>query len=327
MRTLCILAAAAAILISCNGDENPSQTRLYVLANVDFKSNITTYDYPDKKLDADFYYASQESSTVIIGAFRNGNYSYISTANPQTLRKVDLNSGSEVASTKSWVQGGHAMAFHGSDLILQDLNYDGATPYSSIKIYDDNLVLQDSIVTEGVFRLDAIVVVGDRLFSSVTVANVGAFIQIYDFNSSTFLDPIQFDKIVLNLFPVNNNKLLAIMNDSYLTIDPNNFNKGEIVPSNISKNPSVFDSKENTVIWLEPTAQPSLIPSMLRSTNLTTGEVSTLHERMESMIGPVAYDDKSGLVFCGPGLKIYSKGGDLLDEVALSAQTKYIFVK
>lgn len=321
-----ILFGIFVVLMSCADDDQPSGSRAYVLSDRNFRANISIYDYPGKKLTQDFYIADSEFANGVISANRNGESIYMNTVHPSILRKIDLSSGAELKSIESWSSYDQKIAFHGKDVIFCHLALDDPNYASVIKIYDENLVLKDSIAFPAAYGLKAVQVMSDKLFMSMFDGN-GAYLQVYDLAGKKFLEPMELPGTCWQLIALDNNKMLVVMNDRYYTLDAQTLQESGLVTSYLGASPAVYDAVSKKLLWLGPLAQPALHPYILCEIDLVTGKSTALNDGRESIIGPFVYDAQSKLIMSGPGIKTFSRDGKLLDKIETTSETKFILLR
>lgn len=72
-----------------------------------------------------------------------------------------------------------------------------------------------------------------------------SFIKVYDFNTGTFLDPIELPTMGSQLIPLDDNKLLAIQQESYVTIDTKTLATSDPVTAYVGSSPAALDRANN----------------------------------------------------------------------------------
>lgn len=327
MKTIYTIGIAISLLaFSCSDDESAKSSSVYVIGDKNNRATVAMYEYPARKLTADVYNVGGEFYAVAAAAHKNGENFYLNTISPSILRKVDLRSGSDLKSLDLWNAYDQAITFHGKDVVICNLHLDGPENATVIKIYDENLNRKDSIAFAAAYRLRAALVQNDRLFISLQ-DDVGAHIAVYDFLTSEFLEPIALPGICLQLISLENNKILAVLGNQYLTFDANTMQKSEPVTAYIGSSPAAYDPATKKLIWLMPVAQPALIPYFLGEMDLATGETKALSTELESIVGPLVYDAETKLIFTGPGIKTFSREAKLLHSVETPSTTKFILLR
>ncbi len=245
---------------------------------------------------------------------------------PLKLRKIDLATGTQLKEVNTWSYSQAYMeSSHGKVILsFSEYNTDVGNYLSYIKIYDENLVLQDSITEENVREMRAAKVVGNRLFYNVIIENVGSFIKVMDLGSNTVIDSIEVPPCQQFIF-LDENQLLVFVNTGYFILNTQSLEATVTKPPGIGSDPMTYSAKDNTLYVLRSNAQPSLTQFTLGKIDLSSGQYTSLSKTGEQIQGPIMYDEQTNVIVTGgSALKIFSTAGSLLETVEMPYTTKYI---
>lgn len=313
-------------LSACSSDDDEAPVAQYlILNNVNNRANISLYDYNAKSLTESIYTIQSQFFNPISNAAKKDNRVAIATGgNPLKLVLVDTDTGEELHATNSWIVTRPFVGFHNTNVILSELHIDDERLPFLTKIYSENLVLQDSIAEENVLYFDAATIIGNELFYSITVADVGVFIKAKNLNTKQTRS-VTVPSRCAQLLAIGENKLLAIASSKHFIIDINTMTILETVnPSSLTN--AAYDAESNSLYFLQPAAQPSVVAYFLSRLDLATGEKTYLNTDNEPIAPPVLYDGKAGLIITG-GLKVFSKEGEVLHTQSTPGGTTHIFKK
>jgi hypothetical protein len=331
MKAVYNFIALVLLLTSCHDEEGKKISSEYVILNeVDSESNMALYDYSTKTFTERFHQIGSIYTDRVNGAAKKENYVYVNTGYYDSkLRKIDVSSGAETAEVESWVDSTPFIDFHDTGVVVchAGYSYEHDKYLGHVKFYDENLSLQDSIAEIDMFQMDAVALANNRLFCSVAIVDKGFFIRVMDLTSRTFIDSTEISSICQRLIPLDQNHLLGIKNNGYFIMDTQSLEITTDEPLGMEADGVALDAASNILYFLYPVAQPALVPYQLKQLNLSTGMTTQVTTYPESILKPILFDDEAKVIVSGGGLKIFSRDGKVLEDVAAPATTKYLFIK
>lgn len=324
------------LAVSCRDEDKILRSEFIVVNEVNGQGNVSIYSYPDKNLIEQFFTINSPFKQPIEAAVKDGKNLYISSRAyydntgywKSKLRKIDLTSGTQIQEVDSWIepQKEQFISYKGN-LVLSYGGYHYNTVqnyFSCVKIYDENLILKDSITEDNVSQMRASTIANNRLFSHVIVRGIGSFIKVLDLSTKVVISSIEVP-LFKQLVYLNENQLLVSTVDSYFILDTKTLEKSQPISSYLDDQAVAYSPVDNTLYTLFVNAQPALTAYRLGKINLLTGESSNLTD--ESIIGPIIFDDKTNVIVSGGGLKIFSTEGKVLQTVDLPYSTSHILIK
>jgi hypothetical protein len=327
MRIICVLLCLSLVMLSCGDDEKVSNSQFIFINQVSGNGNMSLYDYPEGKLTEQYFTINSNAPSPVYAAIKSGNNIYMHTGfSPLKLRKIDLATGTQVKEVDSWIDSPSYMDAYQGNIILSYAvyNFEKEKYLSYIKIYDENLVLQDSIAEENVREMWAAKVVNNRLFYHVIIEDVGSFIKVMDLGTNTIIDSIEVP-LCHQFVYMNENQLLVFVNTGYFILNTQSLETTETKPPGIGLDPITYSAKDNMLYVLRSNAQPSLTQYTLGKINLSTDQYTPMSETGEHIYAPIIYDEKTNVIVTGgAGLKFFSTTGSLLKTVEIPYTTKYI---
>lgn len=330
----CFTLLVLSCLIACSNEDELSGSRYIILNEKNGQGNFSLYDYPSKKVTEQFYTIDSDVRSRIYEANRNGNFMYISTDYwPGKLRKIDLTTGAQVGAVTSWIDTWpnltQVLDFYKTNIVTSNAAYDSddAVYRLYIKIYDETLSLQDSIVEENIYRLNAAKIVNDRLFCSVETFNEGYRIKVMNLNTRTFIKTIGITDPYIRFISLNERQLLGVQNNGFSIIDTESMEVLKSTQVFIGSAYVTVNLPENVLYCIRPLAQPSAVPYILSKIDLVTGEASNISDYGERIDSPIMFDLTTSVIISGGGVKIFSKEGRVLQQSSLLENTSHLFIK
>lgn len=330
MRIICVLLCLSLVLLSCEDDEKGNSAQFIFINEIAGKGSISLYDYPEGKLTEQYFTVTSTSPGLVYGALKSGNYMYMHTGEVSglKLRKIDLTTGTQVKEVNTWSYSqAHIESYQGK-IILSYAEYipDIGKYLSFIKIYDENMVLQDSITEENVREMRAAKVANNRLFYNVIIEDVGSFIKVMDLSTKTINGSIEVPPCQQFVF-MDETQLLVFVNTGYFILDTQLLESTVTKPPGIGSDPMFYSAKDKILYVLRSNAQPSLTQFTLGKIDLSSGQYTPLSKVGEQIAGPIIHDEKTNVIVTGgSGLKIFSTTGSLIKTVEVPYTTRYIFV-
>lgn len=322
-----LLLAAIPLLNSCKSEDEPeaSGTEYIIVNKLGGNGNVSLYNSATRAFTEQYVNFHSESTVNIQGVLKKGNYLFVQSTYPPQLRKIDVTTGTQILRVPSWMFYTPFMDLHNTDIITLSTVDNSKDQYPvNLKIYDENLILKDSIIENGILRLNAAKVVNDRLFYSIVVANVGSVIRVMDLNTKTVLTSLETTKPFIQLVPMNNNQLLVIGVYSYFIIDTQSLEVTNQIDRPLGNNVA-YSPKGNVIYDLVSNAQPASIPYTLYKVDVMSNEL-TLLKFGEAFDTPIIYNEKENVLVTGH-LKILSTEGELVNEIETPNPTYAIFIK
>lgn len=329
MRIIYALLCLSFSLLSCGDDEKFNSSQFIIINEVGGKGNISLYDYPENKLTEQYFTINSSVPRPVYGAIKRGSNIYMLTGfSPVRLRKIDLVTGTQVKEVDTWSYSQAHIESYQRKVILSyaEYNSDVGKYLSYVKIYDENLVLQDSITELNVIEMRAAKVVNNRLFYHVIIEDVGSFIKVMDLGTNEIIDSIEVP-LCHKFVYMNENQLLVFVNTGYFILNTQSLEATVTKPPGLGSDPMTYSAKDNMLYVLRSNAQPASTQYTLGKINLSTDQYTPMSETGEHIYGPIIYDEGTNVIVTGgAGLKIFSTTGSLLKTVEMPYTTRNIFV-
>lgn len=329
---ICLLAA---FCFTCN-DDGPDLNSQYIIISADEGvGNISMYDFKTRTFtDHVFTLDSKSMSVVFNDVAIDGNYVYALTGyGISLLRKIDLKSGTEVKSVKgipykSW------MNLYDDKILVSfvALDEEDYSFYTQINVYDQDLVLLDSIVDHDSPEVYDTEVVGDKLFYSISNSHNTGLIKVVDLKNFELTTSIEIPSVCIELIKGRDRQLLAIRSDTVYSINTISLKVVKSLPVLLSASRGhsscAFNADDNVLFYFRPAAPPAPVIVNLFRLDLATGETTPLTESNVFMDAPIVYDNKMNVILtAGDGLKVISNDGKVLDEVSGLKNISKIFIQ
>ncbi len=302
-------------LLRCTTENNSPQSSIYYIAYSN-NCNIDNYDIAAKKFTklstcTNFNYKYQD-----LISYKGTGYALVNESNGTNLVKLNFSGLSILNKINLYnVWGNYAVIQQYNNQLIIGYSYeDIGRTVLAIKTYDLNLneiissntILEESPNT-GVY-LTALKVVDGKIFAGyrrILFSGVSYSTMIFDFETKKFLKEISIrsteflalkDKQILSL-----GDGLKIINTETLTIDKE-VKISSLGTTYTSTNISAYDSKNNKVLFFQLAPQPSAGVFLLKSLNLTSGELSSVASNTFVIYPPIAYDSKNNLILAMNGV-------------------------
>lgn len=322
MRILFCFIFPLALLFACNDEDIVTNSEFIILNEYENKANIASFEYPTKNITQQLITVSSPAS-LLSGAAKNKNYLYLHTGYPGKFRQIDIESKSQTSEVESWFENFPFINFNDSDIIVCHFAYDNM---GVIKVYNQNLSLQDSVVVPDVMNIYDAVVSNNKLFFSTTIIGEGSFIKVMDLSSLTITSSIETTSNSCLFYQFDENNILVIEREQYYFLNANTLSVSNIIESSLGDDlyRGNFDlnRSENSIYYLRELSQPSAIPYVLAKVNLATGESEDLSNSSSLLYGPLIYDDNNKVIICvgdsdEAGLHVLSESGQLIHQTDL----------
>jgi len=322
------------LLSNCSddGEDRGLMSNYIVLNKFGNQANVSLYNSANQSFIEQFYTVeSPNSSTSFKGANKNGDFLYFTVGPFFTgggnfhfqLRKIDTTAGTMEKSVNVWTYFETYINFYNNKVVVSHMADDGYC----IKIYDENLILLDSITRTNIVQLEEVTINNNRLFSVVGDGNKG-YIHVMDLNTLTPLDSIEILSNVYELIPYHQDQLLCIKNSEYFILNTESLEIEDSKVVSIGHYGAALNSSEDILYYLIPQAQPSLYEFILGKVKISTGETSFVTEFDEPINDPIIFDNKGRVIVSGGGLKIFARDGEVVDLVEEALfNTSMIFVQ
>jgi hypothetical protein len=315
------------VLFASCSDDDANESQVIIVSNVNGRGSLSIFDYSSGNLSDPFFTVNSPFSEPVIGALKRDNFVFMHTGyNQSTLRKIDLSSGVETKQVRTWIYSTTRIDTQGSDIILNSIAFENGSYFLQMKIYDQNLVLKDSIMQEGVRQLHATSVSNGRLFRYIVIEDLGGFIQVLDLNTKAIVDSIELP-FIGQFVSLDENRLMVIGNGGYQIMNTQSLTISSLItPFCSAEDPVYYSLRDNILYALCSNAQPSASRYSLYKVDPLTGDYTILSHPRELISGPTTFDSKSNRIITG-GLKIFSTNGAVIKDFGLGNGALYYFVK